>query len=72
LQAIGARRLLVAELQRGRARCQGNAVVHLGAVADGVPGIAGGAELDGVGQAPARGQGEARRRPAASCKIIIH
>jgi hypothetical protein len=46
--------------------------VHLGAVAVGVPGIAGGAELDGVGQAPARGQGEARRRPAASCKIIIH
>jgi hypothetical protein len=72
LQEIGASSRLVAALQRGRARCQGIAVVHLGAVAVGVPGIAGGAELDGVGQAPARGQGEARRRPAASCKIIIH
>ena len=56
LQAVGARSGLVGALQRGGARCQGIAVVHLGAVAVGVPGVAGGAELDGVGQAPARGE----------------
>jgi hypothetical protein len=47
------------QMQHEGARCQGIAAVHLCAVAVGVPGIAGGTQFYGVGQAPVRGQHQA-------------